>query len=161
MRHFRPRASGAPVRGKAIGQGTTATQHRQETTLKPSKHSDNHKTMPASTIPACPQCGLENTYPDGDNFICPDCGHEWPAQAQAEEGDEASAAALDANGTPLADGDAVILVKDLKVKGSSVTLKKGTKIKSIRLVGGAGGHNVDCKTEHGSMMLKSEFLKKA
>ncbi len=67
----------------------------------------------------------------------------------------------DANGSPLADGDAVILVKDLKVKGSSSTLKKGTKIKSIRLVDGADGHNVDCKTDLGSMLLKSEFLKKA
>ncbi|MBP7302295.1 MAG: alkylphosphonate utilization protein [Brachymonas sp.] len=112
------------------------------------------------TIPPCPQCGLENTYPDEANFICPDCGYEWPAQATADE-EEAPAAVLDANGTPLADGDAVLLVKDLKVKGSSITLKKGTKIKSIRLVDGAGDHNVDCKTEHGSMMLKSEFLKKA
>ena len=67
----------------------------------------------------------------------------------------------DANGNPLADGDAVILVKDLKVKGSSSTLKKGTKIKGIRLVDGADGHNVDCKTDLGSMLLKSEFLKKA
>ena len=112
------------------------------------------------TIPPCPQCGLENTYPDEANFICPDCGYEWPAQATTDE-DDAPTAVLDANGTPLADGDAVLLVKDLKVKGSSITLKKGTKIKSIRLVDGAGGHNVDCKTEHGSMMLKSEFLKKA
>ncbi|NLX16830.1 MAG: alkylphosphonate utilization protein, partial [Ramlibacter sp.] len=61
----------------------------------------------------------------------------------------------------LADGDAVILVKDLKVKGSSLVLKKGTKIKSIRIADGGGGHDVDCKTEHGSIMLKSEFLKKA
>ena len=68
---------------------------------------------------------------------------------------------FDANGNPLADGDAVILVKDLKVKGSSSTLKKGTKIKGIRLVDGADGHNVDCKTDLGSMLLKSEFLKKA
>ena len=111
-------------------------------------------------LPACPQCGLENTYPDGDHFICPDCGHEWPQQAVAED-DDTPSVVLDAHGTPLADGDAVILVKDLKVKGSSIVLKKGTKIKSIRLADGGGGHDVDCKTEHGSMMLKSEFLKKA
>ena len=67
----------------------------------------------------------------------------------------------DAHGTPLADGDAVIVVKDLKVKGASSVLKKGSKIKGIRLVDGADGHNVDCKTELGSMLLKSEFLKKA
>lgn len=114
-------------------------------------------------IPPCPQCGLENTYPDGELLVCPDCGHEWfaddiSANAQASD---APAAVLDAHGTPLVDGDSVILVKDLKVKGSSVTLKKGTKIKGIRLAEGVGGHNVDCKTEHGSMMLKSEFLKKA
>ena len=119
------------------------------------------------TVPACPQCGLENTYPDGSNYVCPDCAFEWPqvaetADTDADAGDGVVRDAVrDANGNPLADGDAVILVKDLKVKGSSSTLKKGTKIKSIRLVDGAGGHNVDCKTEHGSMMLKSEFLKKA
>ena len=103
---------------------------------------------------------MENTYQDGDNYVCPDCAHEWPVAAQAEEAD-AELMIKDAHGTPLADGDAVILVKDLKVKGSSVTLKKGTKIKSIRLVDGADGHNVDCKTDLGSMLLKSEFLKKA
>ena len=118
------------------------------------------------TTPACPQCGLENTYPDGSNYICPDCAFEWPqatdgADAPDAESSEGDGIVRDANGNPLADGDAVILVKDLKVKGSSSTLKKGTKIKSIRLVDGADGHNVDCKTDLGSMLLKSEFLKKA
>ncbi len=115
------------------------------------------------TLPACPQCGQENTYPDGDQFICPDCVHEWPQVAAAGQDDGATGDGVvrDANGNPLQDGDAVILVKDLKVKGSSSTLKKGTKIKSIRLVDGADGHNVDCKTDLGSMLLKSEFLKKA
>ena len=119
------------------------------------------------TVPACPQCGLENTYPDGSNYVCPDCAFEWPQVADAADADAGADdgivrdAVRDANGNPLADGDAVILVKDLKVKGSSSTLKKGTKIKSIRLVDGADGHNVDCKTDLGSMLLKSEFLKKA
>lgn len=119
------------------------------------------------TVPACPQCGLENTYPDGANYVCPDCAFEWlqvadTADTDADAGDGIVRDAVrDANGNPLADGDAVILVKDLKVKGSSSTLKKGTKIKSIRLVDGADGHNVDCKTDLGSMLLKSEFLKKA
>lgn len=115
------------------------------------------------TLPPCPQCGLENTYPDGDNYVCPDCGFEWPAQAHSADADEASSDGVvrDANGNPLADGDAVILVKDLKVKGAGATLKKGTKIKGIRLVDGADGHNVDCKTDLGSLLLKSEFLKKA
>ena len=115
------------------------------------------------TTPACPQCGQENTYPDGEHFICPDCAHEWPRAAASGADDEAEGdgAVRDAHGNPLQDGDAVILIKDLKVKGSSSTLKKGSKIKGIRLVDGADGHNVDCKTELGSMLLKSEFLKKA
>lgn len=116
-------------------------------------------------IPACPMCGLENTYPDADHYVCPDCAHEWPQVASADSdaaaSDAGEAIVRDANGNVLQDGDAVILVKDLKVKGSSTTLKKGTKIKSIRLVDGADGHNVDCKTDLGSLLLKSEFLKKA
>lgn len=115
-----------------------------------------------STLPACPQCGLENTYPDGNSYICPDCGFEWPqAAASDEEANDGDAVVRDANGNPLADGDAVILVKDLKVKGSSIVLKKGTKIKSIRLPTGAGDHEVDCKTDQGGFMLKACFLKKA
>ena len=119
-------------------------------------------------IPACPMCGLENTYPGAGNYVCPDCAYEWPQVASADSdaaasdaGDASDGIVRDANGNVLQDGDAVILVKDLKVKGSSTTLKKGTKIKSIRLVDGADGHNVDCKTDLGSLLLKSEFLKKA
>jgi protein PhnA len=112
-----------------------------------------------SNLPACPVCTLENTYPDGDNFVCPDCGHEWPAQAVADDSDEGDGVIRDANGNPLADGDAVILIKDLKVKGSSTVLKKGSKVKSIRLV--SGDHEVDCKMDAGSFMLKACFLKKA
>ncbi|MQR01773.1 zinc ribbon domain-containing protein YjdM [Glaciimonas soli] len=110
------------------------------------------------TIPICPQCAMENTYPDGANYVCADCGHEWPmvAAASAEDSD---AVVKDANGNVLADGDAVVLIKDLKVKGSSITLKMGTKIKSIRLVG--GDHEVDCKIDSGSFMLKACYLRKA
>jgi protein PhnA len=111
---------------------------------------------------ACPVCTLENTYQDGALLICPDCGHEWAAgELSAADEAEADGTKLvkDANGQPLADGDAAILIKDLKVKGSSITLKKGTKIKSLRLV--AGDHDVDCKIDGVSFMLKSEFLKKA
>ena len=109
-----------------------------------------------STIPACPLCAMENTYPDGDNYICADCGHEWPMVASIDE--ETSVVVKDANGTVLSNGDAVVLIKDLKVKGSSITLKQGTKVKSIRLVG--GDHEVDCKMDAGNFMLKAEFLKK-
>jgi protein PhnA len=112
------------------------------------------------TTPQCPQCGLENTYPDGENFICPDCAHEWPmAESKTEEQSEGDGVIRDANGNALADGDSVLLIKDLKVKGSSTVLKKGTKVKSIRLV--SGDHEVDCKTDLGSFMLKACFLKKA
>jgi protein PhnA len=110
-----------------------------------------------SELPACPQCAMENTYPDGDNNVCADCGHEWPMQAGAGAEEEA-AAVRDANGNVLADGDAVVLIKDLKVKGSSITLKQGTKVKSIRLAG--GDHEVDCRMENGSFMLKACYLRK-
>lgn len=111
-----------------------------------------------STIPACPQCTLENTYQDGDNFVCADCGYEWPAQAATEADTESGRVVKDANGNVLTDGDTVALIKDLKVKGSSITLKVGTKIKGIRIVD--GDHEVDCKTDAGNMMLKACFLKK-
>ena len=115
-----------------------------------------------TTAPACPQCGLENTYPDGINFVCPDCSFEWPMAEQADEAAaEIDGVIRDVNGNALADGDAVILIKDLKVKGSSIVLKKGTKVKSIRLPDGAGDHEVDCRTDQGSFMLKACFLKKA
>ena len=114
-------------------------------------------------IPACPQCGLENTYADGTSYLCPDCAFEWPLGGlQGDEDAQAGESDIrDAHGTLLSDGDAVLLVKDLKVKGSSTVIKKGTKIKSIRLVRGNGDHDVDCKTDQGSFMLKSVFLKKA
>lgn len=112
-------------------------------------------------LPACPQCTLENTYVDGDNYLCPDCGFEWPVKAADDAAEDVDGPVLDANGNLLADGDTVILIKDLKVKGSSTVLKKGTKIKGIRLPAGAGDHQVDCKTDQGAFMLKAEFMKKA
>lgn len=111
-----------------------------------------------SQIPNCPQCAQENTYEDGTNFVCADCGHEWPQVTEAAEADD-EAVVKDANGTVLQTGDAVVLIKDLKVKGSSTTLKMGTKVKSIRLVG--GDHEVDCKMDAGNFMLKACFLRKA
>lgn len=111
-----------------------------------------------STIPVCPQCAMENTYQDGDNYICADCGHEWPIVKAARADDNAEPEVKDANGNVLENGDSVALIKDLKVKGSSITLKMGTKIKSIRLV--AGDHEVDCKMDSGSFMLKACYLRK-
>lgn len=108
-------------------------------------------------IPPCSQCGMPNTYPDGELFICADCGHEWTA-LPSETTDETSRIIKDANGNILSDGDSVVVIKDLKVKGSSTTLKVGTKIKSIRLAD--GDHEVDCKTDIGQFMLKACFLRK-
>jgi protein PhnA len=105
-------------------------------------------------MPACPKCKGEYVYHDSVNFVCPDCGNEWNGN-EAVEADEDQLIVKDSNGNLLADGDDVLLTKDLKLKGSSEVLKKGTKFKNIRLVN--GDHNVDC----GKIMLKSEFLKKA
>lgn len=108
-------------------------------------------------IPACPLCTLENTYPDGDQFVCADCGHEW-AQVAAGPADDAAAPVRDANGNLLQDGDSVVLVKDLKVKGSSLTLKMGTKVRNIRVVG--GDHDIEGKVDGSPMMLKAMYVKK-
>ena len=113
--------------------------------------------MPAPL--SCPQCTLENTYPDGANYVCADCGFEWPQGADAGTADDDTRIVRDANGTVLQDGDAVVLIKDLKVKGSSTVLKQGSKVKSIRLVGD-GDHEVDCRMDAGNFMLKACFLKK-
>lgn len=109
-------------------------------------------------IPPCPKCKMEHTYQDGDNYICPDCAHEWPVLAVPAAGEDQDEVIKDANGNQLHDGDSVILIKDLKVKGSSITLKQGTKIKNIRLT--SGDHAVDCRIEGGSYSLKQSFLKK-
>ena len=109
-----------------------------------------------SNLPNCPKCNSEYTYEDGVLLVCPECGHEWSAEAETNED---VLVVKDANGNLLADGDAVTVIKDLKVKGSSSVLKQGTKVKSIRLV--EGDHNIDCKIDgFGPMKLKSEFVKK-
>jgi protein PhnA len=108
----------------------------------------------------CPECGSEHVYQDGSLWVCPECAHEW-SQSGAE-GSEGGDLVRDANGNPLADGDSVTVIKDLKVKGSSLVVKGGTKVKNIRLVEATDGHNIACKIEGiGAMNLKSEFVKKA
>lgn len=111
-----------------------------------------------SDLPPCPQCGSTLSYEDGAMLICPECAHEWnPA---AGEADHEESGVVDANGAPLADGDSVTVIKDLKIKGSSQVVKVGTKVKNIRLVD--GDHNIDCRIDGvGAMKLKSEFVKKA
>ena len=107
------------------------------------------------TLPNCPKCNSEYTYEDGSLLVCPECAHEWSAQESVEEVNVIK----DANGNVLNDGDAVTVIKDLKVKGASSALKAGTKVKNIRLVD--GDHNIDCKIDgFGAMSLKSEFVKK-
>lgn len=112
-----------------------------------------------SNLPKCPKCSSEYTYEDGNMYICPECAHEW-AKAAAAEGTEENPVVRDAYGNVLQDGDAVTVIKDLKVKGSSSVVKVGTKVKNIRLV--EGDHNIDCRIDGiGAMQLKSEFVKKA
>lgn len=112
-----------------------------------------------SSLPECPQCRSTYTYEDGEMLVCPECAHEWQAGVTAEAVEDAPVV-RDAFGTVLSDGDAVTIIKDLKVKGASGPLKVGTRVKSIRLVD--GDHNIDCKIDgFGAMQLKSEFVKKA
>ncbi len=112
-----------------------------------------------SDSPKCPKCNYEYTYPNGKLIVCPDCLYEWePAEATEEA--EASEKILDANGNELQDGDTVVTIKDLPVKGASKALKAGTKVKNIKLVD--GDHNISCKIDgFGAMGLKSIFVKKA
>ena len=111
-----------------------------------------------SGLPQCPKCNSEFTYEDGSMYVCPECAHEWSQDAQASA--EETAVVRDAYGNVLQDGDSVTVIKDLKVKRSSLVVKMGTKVKSIRLVD--GDHDIDCKIDGiGAMQLKSEFVKKA
>ena len=111
-----------------------------------------------NTLPKCPKCNSEYTYNDGMLFICPECAHEWTNVAE-ETITETDAIIKDANGNLLQNGDTITVIKDLKVKGSSLVVKVGTKVKNIRLV--EGDHDIDCKIDGiGPMKLKSQFVKK-
>ena len=110
----------------------------------------------------CPACRSEHAYQDRGLWVCPECAHEWSAEAAAGVEASAEPGARDSNGNVLADGDSVIVIKDLKVKGSSSVVKGGTKVRNIRLTEGSDGHNIACKIDGiGAMNLKSEFVKKA
>lgn len=109
------------------------------------------------SIPNCPKCKSEYVYEDGNLYVCPECAHEWGKDEEIV--DEFALVVKDSNGNLLQDGDSVTIIKDLKVKGATSALKKGTKVKNIRLVD--GDHNIDCKIDgFGAMSLKSEFVKK-
>jgi len=111
--------------------------------------------MPSN--PACPVCSLDEVVQAKGHYECVTCGHEWPLAEAAEV--DAPRVVKDANGNVLVTGDDVVLIKDLKLGGSSATLKGGTKIKKIRIVD--GDHEVDCKVDGVAVMLKACFLKKA
>lgn len=113
-----------------------------------------------NNLPHCPQCHSKYTYEENSLYVCPECAHEWSKNEIIEPTHDDILVVRDANGNLLKDGDVVTLIKDLKVKGSSSTLKIGTKVKILRLVD--GDHDIDCKIEGiGSMMLKSIFVKKS
>lgn len=109
-------------------------------------------------LPNCPKCNSEYTYEDGSLLVCPECGYEWNADMEFDEN-----IIKDANGNVLSDGDSVIVVKDLKVKGTSSSIKIGTKVKNIRLIHDpSDGHDIECKIDgFGAMKLKSSVVKKS
>lgn len=121
--------------------------------------------MSETTLPPCPECASEYTYEMPPLLVCPECAHEWTAENEADPaagGGAGSAEIRDAVGNVLADGDTVVVVKDLKVKGGSGAIKVGTKVRNIRLVDGPGDHDIDCRIDgFGSMHLKSSVVKKA
>jgi protein PhnA len=113
--------------------------------------------------PNCPKCNSEHTYADGNLWVCPECGNEWSQHVTAptEVVKVDDGLTRDAHGSFLVDGDSVVVVKDLKIKGSSSSVKVGTKVKNIRLTDGGDGHNLSGKIDgFGVMNLKSEFVKK-
>lgn len=110
-------------------------------------------------LPPCPECKSEYSYEMGALLVCPECAHEWnPADVEIES----ARVIKDASGNVLTDGDDVTIIKDMKVKGSSNTLKVGTKVRGIRLVDGPGDHDIEAKVDgFGSMNLKSSIVRKA
>lgn len=117
--------------------------------------------MPEST--QCPQCNSPFGYPTGTSMMCPECGHEWKVEETAEtttpSEDTDTLVIKDANGNVLQDGDTVVLIKDLPVKGAPRPIKAGTKVKNIKLT--SGDHNIDCKVDgFGAMALKSIYVRK-
>lgn len=113
-----------------------------------------------SDFSPCPECSYEYTYPNDHLMVCPECLHEWNPSVSPITTEENILKVLDSNGNELKDGDTVIIIKDLPVKGAPKPVKMGTKVKNIRLT--KGDHNIDCKIDgFGAMGLKSEFVKKA
>ncbi|MCR6686973.1 zinc ribbon domain-containing protein YjdM [Pseudoxanthomonas sp.] len=112
-----------------------------------------------SANPQCPQCGLDNTYRDGALWVCADCGNEWSGEADSSTAE--APVVRDSNGNVLAAGDTVVVIKDLKVKGSSIPLKQGTVIRNIRLVEDDAEHIEGHSDKIKGLVLKTQFLRKA
>ena len=113
------------------------------------------------TLPNCPKCNSEYTYEDRGLLICPECGHEWTKESGSEK-EDTEFTVKDAHGNILRSGDDVTIIKDLKIKGSSSTIKVGTKIKNIRLVESADDHNIDCRISGvGAIKVTQKFVKKS
>jgi protein PhnA len=109
-----------------------------------------------SELSPCPVCQSPYTYELESKLVCPECGHEW--KDVEEVANEEGLLVKDSNGNKLTNGDTVVTIKTLPVKGTSQSIKAGTKVKNIRLVD--SDHNIDCKIEgFGAMALKSEFVK--
>lgn len=116
--------------------------------------------MSEPELPICPICKSTFTYEVDQVLMCPECGHEWKMDAEITENETPSEKVLDANGNELQNGDTVVVIKDLPVKGAPKPIKAGTKVKNIRFT--SGSHNIDCKIDgFGAMGLKSEFVRKA
>jgi protein PhnA len=112
-----------------------------------------------TTLPPCPQCAMTNTYEDAAQLVCADCGYEWPASVQSFE--NSAVAVRDSNGNLLQEGDTVVVIKDLKVRGSSIPLKQGTVIKNIRLISDDAKHIEGHSDKIKGLVLKACFLRKA
>ena len=124
------------------------------------ENTDDPMTNPTH----CPQCNSENIYADGNLWTCPECFHEWnPSQSTAQVDEPVSdGLTRDANGNILNNGDSVVVIKDLKIKGSSSVVKGGTKVRNIRLGDAGDGHDIACKIDGlGAINLKSEYVRKA
>ncbi|MFN3455780.1 MAG: zinc ribbon domain-containing protein YjdM [Pseudobdellovibrio sp.] len=117
-----------------------------------------------SIVSNCPKCNSENIYQDGNLWICPECTNEWVPSENSPEAltdDPSPQVIKDAHGNILQDGDTVVVIKDLKIKGSSSVVKGGTKVKNIKLADAGDGHDISCRIDgFGAMNLKSEYVKK-
>lgn len=113
-----------------------------------------------ATYPDCPQCASSYTYEDQTLYVCPECAHEWLIDAEEEQEEIVEEKVYrDTHGNILVDGDSVTVIQDLKVKGSSLVVKKGTTVKNIRLID--EDHDIDCRIDGiGAMQLKTQFVKK-